>query len=512
MTMVDPAAPRPVTVHIDPAFVVAPVRRRTFGSFVEHMGRCVYTGLYEPDHPTADERGLRRDVLDLVREQGVSVVRYPGGNFVSGYRWEDGVGPRDQRPTRLDPAWHSIETNDFGLDEFVSWARSAGVEPMLAVNLGTRGPREAMDLLEYANHPGGTQLSDLRRVHGRQAPYDIRMWCLGNEMDGPWQLGHQTAEEYGRRAAETARGMRMIDPDLELVVCGSSGPAMPTFAAWEATVLEHTYDQVDYVSAHLYFEEQDGDLASFLASSVEMDRFIGDIVATCDHVRARTRSSKRMQISFDEWNVWYMRRFLAEGVPTEWVRAPSLSEDDYTVADAVVVGSSLITLLRNSDRVTAACQAQLVNTIAAIRAEPGGPAWRQTIFYPFAYTARHARGTVLRVECGSGPVVETARYGEVPLLDVVATHDDDADQLVIFAVNRGQREPLVLDIDLRAFPGYRVVEQCVLTDPDVRAANTSAQPDRVRPQTLPGPAVDQGRLSVMLPSVSWTMVRLATSD
>lgn len=403
-------ADRPVTVHVDPAFEVAPVRRRTFGSFVEHMGRCVYTGIYDPDHPTADQHGLRGDVRDLVREQGVTVVRYPGGNFVSGYQWEDGVGPKDQRPTRLDPAWHSIETNAFGLDEFVTWAESAGVEPMLAVNLGTRGPREAMDLLEYANHPGGTRLSDLRRAHGRQQPYGIRMWCLGNEMDGPWQIGHQTADEYGRRAAETARAMRMIDPGLELVACGSSGPDMPTFASWEAKVLEHTYDQVDFVSAHLYHEEHDGDLASFLASSVGMDRFIDDIVATCDYVRAKTRSTKRMSVSFDEWNVWYMRDFLATGVPTEWVQAPPLSEDDYTVADAVVVGSSLISLLRHSDRVTVACQAQLVNTIGAIRAERGGPAWRQTIFYPFAYTARYARGTVLRVHADA-PVLDTPGTG-----------------------------------------------------------------------------------------------------
>jgi alpha-L-arabinofuranosidase len=501
-------ADRTVTVHVDPMFAVAPVRRRTFGSFVEHMGRCVYTGIYDPDHPTADEHGLRGDVRDLVQEQGVSLVRYPGGNFVSGYRWEDGVGPKEQRPTRLDPAWHSIETNAFGLDEFVTWAESAGVEPMLAVNLGTRGPQEAMDLLEYANHPGGTRLSDLRRSHGRQQPYGIRMWCLGNEMDGPWQIGHQTAHEYGRRAAETARAMRMIDPGLELVACGSSGPDMPTFASWEATVLEHTYDQVDFVSAHLYHQEQDGDLASFLASSVGMDRFIDDIVATCDYVRAKTRNTKRINISFDEWNVWYMRDFLATGVPTDWVQAPPLSEDDYTVADAVVVGSSLISLLRHSDRVTAACQAQLVNTIGAIRAERGGAAWRQTIFYPFAYTARYARGTVLRVEA-VGPVTDTARYGEVPLLDVVATHDADSDALAVFAVNRSPQDHVPVDFDLRAFPGYQLVEHCVLHDADVRAANTSARPDRVRPQVVSGAAVDQGHLTLRLPPVSWTMLRLA---
>ncbi|HLS44102.1 MAG TPA: alpha-L-arabinofuranosidase, partial [Ornithinicoccus sp.] len=329
------------TVH--PAFVVAPLNRRLFGSFVEHMGRCVYTGIYEPGHHTADDDGFRQDVLDLVRELGVSTVRYPGGNFVSGYRWEDGVGPVEDRPTRLDPAWRSIETNAFGLNEFMRWTRKAGVEPMLAMNLGTRGLQEAVDLLEYSNHPGGSTLSDLRVEHGAQDPHNIRIWCLGNEMDGPWQLGHKTASEYGRLAAETARAMRQLDPDLELVACGSSSREMPTFGAWEATVLWHTYDLVDHISAHAYYQVRDGDRASFLASSVDLDRFIDQVVATADHVGARLGSDRRIDISFDEWNVWYLDELRAAGGgrPRDWAVAPRTSEDAYTVLDAVVVGSLL---------------------------------------------------------------------------------------------------------------------------------------------------------------------------
>ena len=272
---------------IDPAFTVAPVNRRLFGSFVEHMGRCVYGGIYEPGHPTSDDSGFRGDVLELVRELGVTAVRYPGGNFVSGYKWEDGVGPVDRRPTRLDPAWKTIETNAFGLNEFMQWAAKADVEPIMAINLGTRGMAEALELLEYANHPHGTELSDQRIEHGAKEPHNIRMWCLGNEMDGPWQLGHKSADEYGRLAAETARAMRQFDDDLELVACGSSGRAMPTFGAWEATVLEHTYDVVDFVSAHAYYQLEDDDVASFLASSVDMDLFIREVVATADHVGAK---------------------------------------------------------------------------------------------------------------------------------------------------------------------------------------------------------------------------------
>ncbi|OLT20549.1 alpha-L-arabinofuranosidase [Ornithinimicrobium sp. CNJ-824] len=496
------------TIH--PAFVVASVNRRLFGSFVEHMGRCVYTGLHEPDHPSADDDGFRGDVLDLVRELGVTTVRYPGGNFVSGYRWEDGVGPVQDRPTRLDPAWRSVETNAFGLNEFIRWARKAGVEPMMAVNLGTRGLQEAVDLLEYANHPGGSTLSDLRVAHGAPEPHDIRIWCLGNEMDGPWQLGHKTATEYGRLAAETARAMRQLDPDLELVACGSSGRDMPTFGAWEATVLEHTYDLVTHVSAHAYYQLRDGDHASFLASAVDMDRFIDQVVATADHLGARLGSDRRIDVSFDEWNVWYLDELQAAEAdrPRDWQVAPRISEDDYTVLDAVVVGSLLVTLLRHADRVTAASQAQLVNTIAPIRTEPGGPAWRQATFHPFALTARNAVGTVLDLRLAA-PTTVTGRYGEVPVVDAAATHDEDGNRLVLFVVNRHPSEPVSFTTDLSGWDGASLVEAVVLADDDLTAANTRDRPDRVVPRRHPSAAVADGELVAALPPASWSMVVLA---
>ncbi len=486
-----------INLHADD--VVAPVDRRIFGSFVEHMGRCVYTGIFEPGHPQADEHGFRQDVLALVRELGVTMVRYPGGNFVSGYRWEDGVGPVEERPTRLDLAWRSTETNAFGLNEFMAWTRQAGVEPMMAINLGTRGIEAALDLLEYANHPGGTALSDQRAGHGVADPHGVRLWCLGNEMDGPWQLGHKTAEEYGRLAAETARAMRQFDPALELVACGSSGRAMPTFGAWEATVLEHTYELVDFISAHAYYQKLGDDDASFLASSVDMAAFISDVTATADHVAARLNSDKKVNISFDEWNVWYQREL---DVPEDWPVAPRLSEDDYTVVDAVVVGSLLITLLRHSDRVTAACQAQLVNTIAPIRAEPGGPTWRQSIFHPFAETARHARGQVLRPRV-TAPTMTTEKYGEVSTLDCVATHDADSGTLVVFAVNRSPAEPTRLRVDLGEFADARAVEAVVLHDADFTAANTREHPDRVQLRAQDA-TLDGGALVAELPPASWS--------
>nr|MDT0657760.1 alpha-N-arabinofuranosidase [Micromonospora sp. DSM 115978] len=499
------------TIALDPTFTIAPVSRRTFGSFVEHLGRCVYTGIYEPGHPGADAEGFRRDVLDLTRELGVSTVRYPGGNFVSGYRWEDGVGPRERRPVRRDLAWHTTESNEVGLDEFVAWCRRAGVEPMMAVNLGTRGVAEALDLLEYANHPDGTELSRRRIVNGAVDPHGIRMWCLGNEMDGPWQIGHKTAAEYGRLAAETARAMRMAEPGVELVACGSSGASMPTFGAWEAEVLTETYSEVDFISLHAYYEEHDGDLGSFLASTLDMEHFIRSVVATADHVGAKLKSRKRIQLSFDEWNVWYMSRWQQAGPPSGWERAPRQLEDVYHVADAVVVGSILICLLRNSDRVTAACQAQLVNVIAPIMTEPGGRAWRQTIFHPFAQASALARGEVLRVE-PRVTTYDTARHGPAPLVDAVATHDPESGAVTVFAVSRCTDEPVTLTIDTRAFPGDLVPGECtVLADPDVYAVNTADDPDRVRPRPHPAVTAADGAVEVVLPPVSWNVVRLAPS-
>ncbi|MEV0385356.1 alpha-N-arabinofuranosidase [Nonomuraea sp. NPDC050643] len=490
---------------LDPAFKVAPVRRRTFGTFVEHLGRCVYTGIYEPGHPSADEDGFRRDVLDLTRELGVSTVRYPGGNFVSGYRWEDGIGPISERPRRLDLAWHSTEPNEVGVDEFVRWCRKAGVEPMMALNLGTRGVAEALDLLEYCNHPSGTTLSDLRVANGAKEPHGIGMWCLGNEMDGPWQIGHKTAREYGRLAAETARAMRMVDPALELVVCGSSSSHMPTFGAWEATVLEETYDLVDYVSCHAYYEEKDGDLGSFLASSSNMEYFISSVVASADAAGARLKSRKKIDISFDEWNVWYLSRFQNAEPPADWPVAPPLLEDHYHLADAVAFGGLLITLLRNSDRVTAASLAQLVNVIAPIMTEPGGRAWRQTTFHPFAQASRYAAGDVLRVEPVS-PSYETKEYGEVPLVHAVATHAQEGGT-TLFAVNRSTDGPVSLEIDTRALGGVRVVEATTLTDSDVYARNTADDPGRIAPR--PNTDVEHDPARILLPPVSWNVIRLA---
>jgi alpha-L-arabinofuranosidase len=494
---------------IDPAFRIGAIDPRIRGSFVEHLGRCVYEGIYEPGHPTADDDGFRTDVLELTRELGISAVRYPGGNFVSGYNWEDGIGPKEDRPARLDLAWKSLETNQFGVDEFAAWCRKTGAEPVMAVNLGTRGVAEAMAILEYCNHPGGSLWSDRRIANGSKEPHNVKLWCLGNEMDGPWQIGYKTARDYGILAAQTARAMRMIDPDLELVACGSSNRRMSTFSAWEAEVLEHCYDVVDYISLHSYYRPQGDDLASFLASGVDMDAMIDEVVATCDFVKAKLRKQKTINLSYDEWNVWYSGGGNRPDFEP-WTFAPHLCEDVYSRIDAVVVGSLLNSLLRHADRVTLACFAQLVNVIAPMTTEAGGPVWKQSTFHPMRLAFTYGRGHALRVE-PTAPEVETSAFGGVSQLDATATIDDETGDVAIFAGNRSLEDALLLEVDLRALPGARAIEHLSI-DGEHSDINTKDDPDRVVPHEKPVSAVEDGKLRVELPPASWGVIRLSTQQ
>jgi alpha-N-arabinofuranosidase len=494
-------------IAVHPSLKIAEVPPRLFGSFVEHMGRAVYGGLFEPGHPAADPSGLRRDVIELTRELGVSVVRYPGGDFVSAYEWEDGVGPVADRPHRIDPAWRSTETNAFGTDEFLAWCRASSVEPMMAVNLGTRGISEAIALLEYTNHPGGSRYSDMRIANGIRDPYGVKLWCLGNEMDGAWQIGHTDAERYGQLAAATAHAMRRVDPSIELVVCGSSSMKMPTFGSWEAAVLEHAYDEVDYISLHAYYEQGFADTGTFLASSVGMDDFIDSIVATADHVRARKRSAKRLKLSFDEWNVWGETGYAGDPDPA-WGQAPRLIEKTYDTTDAVVLGSLLMSLLRHADRVDIACLAQLVNVIGPIRSEPDGPAWRQTIFHPFAVTARLAQGEVLHV---SQDVERySSEHGDTPWTDVVITADPEAQSVSVFMLNRHVTENVRIEVDLRAFPALVIDEHLVIGGQGFGDVNDQDHPDRVRTREGRGATVADGWLTLEIPPISWSAISLVT--
>ncbi|QHT59179.1 alpha-N-arabinofuranosidase [Paenibacillus lycopersici] len=491
---------------VDKDFTIGEVDKRIYGSFIEHLGRAVYGGIYEPGHPSADGQGFRSDVLELVKGIDVPIVRYPGGNFVSGYNWEDGVGPVELRPKRLELAWRTVEPNLVGLNEFVDWCRKANSAPMMAVNLGTRGPEEARQLVEYSNHPSGSYWSDLRVQHGYRQPHGIKTWCLGNEMDGPWQIGAKTAVEYGRIASESAKVMRWVDPSIELVACGSSSLQMATFPEWERTVLDLCYDDVDYMSLHQYYGNRDNNTANFLAQSMGMDSFINTVIAACDYMQAKKRSKKKIHLSFDEWNVWYHSND-ADSRIEPWSIAPPQLEDIYNHEDALLVGSMLISLLKRADRVRMACMAQLVNVIAPIMTANGGAAWKQTIYYPYMHASVFGRGTVL-VPLVDSPKYDATDYTDVPYLDAVAVHNEAAGEATVFAVNRHLSEALPLEIDLRSFGAFRVLEHLVLESDDLKASNTQDAPNRVAPHSGGNAAADGSAIRAELAKASWNVIRV----
>jgi len=324
-------------------------------------------------------------------------------------------------------------------------------------------------------------------------------------MDGPWQLGQKTPTEYGRLAAETAKAMRLVDPSIELVSCGSSSSEMPMFPEWEAITLDHTYEFADYISLHQYYGNRDNDTANYLANSLDMDHFIKTVIATCDYIKAKKRSKKTMMLSFDEWNVWFHSNEQDQKIEP-WSVAPPQLEDVYTFEDALLVGSMLNTLLKHSDRVKMACMAQLVNVIAPIMTETGGGAWKQTIFYPYYYTSVYGRGVALN------PVIDSPKYDskdftDVPYLDASVVYNEADEEVVIFATNRHLEDTLRVDIDIRSFEGYDMVEHVVLENDDPKAVNTLAN-QQVQPHNNGASFIGDDSLVGILPKMSWNMIRL----
>lgn len=505
--------------HLHSSFVIGEIDPRIYGSFVEHMGRCVYTGIYEPGHPQADEKGFRQDVAELVKELGVTTVRYPGGNFVSGYNWEDGVGPVEDRPVRLDLAWGTREPNTFGTNEFMDWCGHTGIEPMFAVNLGTRGIDAAREFVEYCNHPGGTKLSDLRHAHGYPEPHNIKFWCLGNEMDGPWQIGGKTAREYGRLALQAAKVMRWANDELSitrdylanmgqgeglrdggpfkgkfltLAACGSSNREMDTYARWEYEVLDECFEAVDIISLHTYFRNPEDSYDGFLKNIDNLDAYISEVIAIADAVAATRRSDKRIMLSLDEWNVWYKSGHPVDTLDPGFPEHPPLIEEVFDAKDALVVGGALIVLLNHADRVKAACTAQLVNVIAPIMTKQGGAAWKQTIFHPFALASKYGRGQALRLAHAGGDDI-----------DIAATRDGN--RITIFALNRSLDNSRDLTVDLSGF-GEMVLDVAQgvgNTDPD--AVNTETD-DNLAPFEIDKAAVADGQLHATIPPATWCVL------
>jgi alpha-N-arabinofuranosidase len=497
----------------------AELDRRLLGAFLEHLGRAIYTGVYEPGSKLADGHGFRTDVVSEVKALGVPIMRYPGGNFVSGYNWQDGVGPKDKRPTVLERAWNSLETNQFGTNEFIEWCKLVATEPLLAFNLGTGTVEQGVAYVEYCNVAKGTKWSELRRAHGYDAPHAVRYWCLGNEMDGPWQMGTMTAREYGRKARDAARQIRVIDRELKLIACGSSNTVMPSYLVWDREVLEECYDQVDAISLHNYYGNtpalSGNDSARYLAMNLDMERQIQEIGAVCDYVQAVKRSPKRLWLSFDEWNVWYRARGgrFANG---EGKFAPRLLEEEYNLEDALLVGGFVNTLLRQAERVRLACLAQIVNVIAPLVTNETS-VLRQSIYHPYAWALKYARGRVLELDLESesypikaeGLRPDFARDASVPFLDVAATHDPESGQVCLLMLNRdlaGERE---LQVDWHDLTPSRVLACETLTGSDLKAANSFERPTLVAPRALEPPRVGS-KMTFKLPPRSYSVVHIAT--
>jgi alpha-N-arabinofuranosidase len=500
----------PARVYVDSRRTIAPLDRNLFGSFLEHLGRAIYEGVYDPGSKLSDASGFRKDVLNEIRQMGVPIVRYPGGNFVSGYNWLDGVGPKKDRPRTLDKAWDTIESNQFGTNEFMAWCKAVGTTPLMGLNLGTGSAEDAAALVEYCNVEKGTRWSDLRRQHGVTDPYKAQYWCLGNEMDGPWQIGHMSATEYGLKAADAARQMRYVDPSLKLIACGSSGPLMPTYLEWDREVLEQCYQYVDGLSLHRYFGNNDrdsgGDTSKYLALNLSMERQIAETIAVCDLVRGHKRSPKKLWLSFDEWNVWY-RTNTGDAVDGHRTEAPHLLEEVYNLEDALLVGGLINSLLRNADRVKLACLAQLINVIAPIMTDANG-ILRQTIYYPYSWALQFARGAVLDLLVESS-TYEVSGLDKVGHLDVAGSLDRGDGKLCLFILNRDLSKSHDVEIVWEDAAPARVISASVLTGDDLKAANSFTAPKRVVPQSFAAPAVGGAKTKFEVPARSYTVIQWA---
>jgi alpha-L-arabinofuranosidase len=495
-------------IYVDTRRTVAPLDRNLFGSFLEHLGRAIYEGIYDPASKLSDSVGFRKDVMDEVRQLGVPIIRYPGGNFVSGYNWLDGVGPRENRPRVLDKAWNSLNSNQFGTNEFMAWCKAVGTKPLMGLNLGTGTPEQAAALVEYCNVAQGTQWSDLRRKHGVAEPHNVKNWCLGNEMDGPWQIGHVTATEYGLKAQDAARQMRAIDPSLNLIACGSSGPGMPTYLEWDREVLEQCYEYVDALSLHRYIGNTDAETGSdsskFLAMNLSMEKQIAETLAVVDLVRGHKRSPKKLWLSFDEWNVWYRARS-GDATNGHGKEAPHLLEEVYNLEDALLVGGILNTLIRNADRVKIGCLAQLINVIAPIMTSANG-IFRQTIYYPYSWALQFAHGSVLNLLVES-PTYEVSGMGQVPYLDAAGTVSSEDGKISLFVLNRDLTKAHTIEVNWQDKSPGRALTTSLLTGDDLKAFNSFEIPQKVAPRTLDKPAIAGGKAKFEVPARSYAVIQ-----
>lgn len=491
------------TITLHTRFQIGDVDPRIFGGFLEHMGRAVYEGVYDPGSSHTDDDGFRTDVLRALRRLNMTTMRYPGGNFASGYHWMDGIGPRAQRPTVRELAWQSVEPNQFGTDEYIALCRKLGWTPMITVNLGTGTPEEARNWVEYCNCPTGTKYADKRSANGSPEPYGVKLWCLGNEMDGAWQLGHVPADQYAIRAQQAAKMMKDVDKSIELVACGSCGIGMSTYMGWDFQVLEHLGDLADHISLHRYVGNPKDDTPDYLAVTNSIDRQIEEMDAACRFVQAKRRGKGRAFLCFDEWNVWYKNREM-DG---EGKVAPHLIEEVYNLEDALVVAGFLNSFIRHADVVRIANIAQIVNVIAPIQTR-GDELLLQSIFYPFEMFSKRREGVSLQPAL-EGPVYEGQTHGTVFNIDASAILDDG--RLYLFLTNRSSSESAEIHVKVADRCVSALVDAELLTGPDAKAANSFEQPNVVAARPYREVTIDDGTARMELPPLSVAAMTLAMS-
>jgi len=497
------------TLYGNPRYTIGEISPMMYSSFIEHLGRAVYTGIYQPGHPTADKDGFRKDTMEAIQALGVPMIRYPGGNFVSCYDWKDGIGPREKRPRRLEYAWSSIETNQFGIDDFCRWAKKAHVEPMIAVNLGTGSIIDAGHLVEYCNHPGGTYWSDLRAQNGSPEPYGVKYWCLGNEMEGSWQAGHLSAEDYTKKALEAAKIMRWVDPAIKLIACGSSYEMLPTYLEWDRIMLDQLLDQVDYLSTHSYTMNAGQGDTNFLAAYKALDTHIKNSRRVVEYVKARKNSTKELGICLDEWNVWNFQDIELKSLDDllslttfkitsagRWEVAPPILQEKYSLLDALTVGGLAISLLKNADSVKIACLAQLVNVIAPITTAADGGVLKQATYYPFEVVSALGHGTVLDTRI-TAPTY-ACQFGDLPVVESVTVLNEETGEVYVFALNCDPAEEVRLTLELET--GYTLTRHQALFGDDLKAINTFENPQNVTMRDL----TVEGGAQATLPKLSWS--------
>jgi alpha-L-arabinofuranosidase len=494
-----------VILHRD--FQVAQVDPRIFGGFLEHIGRAVYEGVYDPQSEHADEHGFRKDVLSSLKSLVFTAMRYPGGNFASGYHWLDGVGPHSSRTVLQELASLSIEPNQFGTDEFIKLARKMNWTPMITANLGTGTPEEAANWVEYCNKPAGTKYSNLRAGNGFIEPYGVKLWGLGNEMDGHWQQGHVPAPHYAIRAQQAAKLMKDTDSSIELVVCGSAEIGLPTYMEWDRTVLEYMGDYADYISLHRYVGNPTGDTADYLAVTNSIDQQIEVMDGLCRYAQARARSRKRYYLAFDEWNVWY-RTQDPESVNGHGKFAQHLVEEKYNLEDALVVAGFLNSFIRHADVVKIANLAQIVNVIAPVLTQ-GNQILLQSTYYPLMLYAHRREGVALQVGI-QGPGYESKNYGFVHTIDASAILGDGV--LHTFLVNRSITEITTVEIALAGIQLKSVQSAELVTGPSPSACNTFDQPLLVHDQKLNTIKLTDQKATIQLPPLSVAAISFGFDD